>query len=187
MANFDTDYNFMMVDEDAAQAHALVPDEPGQWAVVNGVKTWQGAWAISGVNSAAWPAQFAAIAALPQAERGPAVEAFYEQRFWTTAEAALEDPIAERVLDTAVNRGTKAAVMDLQRAVNACGGTLGVDGNLGPLTVAAANACDQGALLTALRTARLADYQAVVAANQQLARFLGTAQAPGPWWIRSQR
>ena len=188
MADFDVDYNFMMTNEDAAQAHALVPDAPGQWVTgADGARAWQGAWAISGINSAAFPAQFAAIVAIPQTGRGPAIEAFYEAQFWNTYEGQLQDPIAERVLDTAVNRGATSGVKVLQRAVNACGGTLIVDGRWGPLTVAAANACNQTALLAALRAARLADYQAVVAANPALALYLGTAEAPGPWWIRSQR
>ena len=185
MADFDTDFNFMMTDEDSTQAHALVPDAPGTWAVVAGAKTWQGAWAISGINSKAFPADFAAIAALPQNQRGPAVELFYETLFWNTWEGSLSDAIAERVLDTAVNRGGVNGVKVLQMAVNACGGSLTVDGRWGPATVAAANACDQDALLAALRAARLADYQAVVAANPSDAQYLGTAEAPGPWWIRA--
>ena len=185
MADFDTDFNFMMTDEDSTQAHALVPDAPGTWVVVAGAKMWQGAWAISGINSKAFPADFAVIAALPQVQRGPAVEKFYETLFWNTWEGALSDAIAERVLDTAVNRGGVNGVKVLQMAVNACGGSLTVDGHWGPATVAAANACDQDALLAALRAARLADYQAVVAANPSDAQYLGTAEAPGPWWIRA--
>jgi len=185
MADFDTDFNFMMTNEDSTQAHALVPDAPGTWAGVTGAKTWQGAWAISGINSKAFPADFAAVAALPQNQRGPAVEKFYETRFWNTWEGSLSDAVAERVLDTAVNRGGVNGVKVLQTAVNACGGSLTVDGRWGPATVTAANTCDQDALLAALRTARLADYQAVVAANPSDARYLGTADQPGPWWIRA--
>ena len=52
MADFETDYEFMIANEDRTQAHAIVPDAP------------PGAYAISGINSAAYPAQFKAIAAI---------------------------------------------------------------------------------------------------------------------------
>ena len=70
MADFETSYAFMIENEDSAQAHAIVPDSPA------------GAHAISGINSAAFPAEFAAIADVPQDKRGPLVEDFYRRHFW---------------------------------------------------------------------------------------------------------
>ena len=159
MADFETDYAFMESNEDRTQAHATVSDAP------------PGAFSISGINSAAYPTQFAAIAAIPQAQRGPAVEQFYKDNFWNVWEGQLSDIVAERVLDEAVNAGPGTAVRILQQAINSLGGTLKVDGGWGPETVAAANVCDQTALENAFRVARKAHYDAIVAANPADAKY----------------
>ncbi len=173
MADFHTDFEFMENNEDRAQAHALVPDAP------------PGAHAISGINSAAYPAEFAAIAAIPQNQRGPAVEQFYQVHFWNKFEGQLSDDLAERVLDEAVNAGPGTAVRILQQAINSVGGKLAVDGAWGPSTISAALLCDQTALLNSFRQARLAHYQAIVARDPSKAQYLGTATKPGPWWLRA--
>jgi lysozyme family protein len=49
--------------------------------------------------------------------------------------------------------------------VNTLGGSLTVDGGWGPMTVAAANAANQAALVQAFIAARVAHYQAIAAAN----------------------
>ncbi len=69
MAQFSPAFDFLMVSEDPEKYCEEVPDAP------------VGARAISGVNSAAWPLDFDKIAALPQSERLPAVQAFYETNF----------------------------------------------------------------------------------------------------------
>jgi lysozyme family protein len=164
VADFETDYTFMMANEDAAQAHAVVADAP------------PGAHAISGINSAAYPADFARIAAIPQAQRGSAVEQFYRDNFWNRYAAQLSDKVEERELDMAVNGGPGTAVMELQMAINALGGEVAVDGVWGPATVAAANACDQDALKQAFAVVRVAHYRDIVARNPALAVDL-------PRWI----
>ena len=68
MASFDIAFDWMIVNEDANLQYASVPDVGGQ--------------AISGINSNSFPEQFAAIAAIPQAQRGPAVRQFYLSEFW---------------------------------------------------------------------------------------------------------
>ena len=155
MADFETDYEFMIANEDRTQAHAIVPDAP------------PGAYAISGINSAAYPAQFKAIAAIPQAERGAAVENFYQTEFFNKFEAQLSDPVAERILDAMLNNGPVTGTKILQKAVNSLDGNLVVDGQWGPATVAAANACDQLALVAAIQNTRVAYYEAIVAAHPQ--------------------
>jgi len=158
VADFNTDYQFMMANEDRTQAHACVPDSCPTGC--------QGpCYAISGINSGAFPAQFAAIAALPQAERGPTVKQFYQSEYLNKYDAQLSDPVAERVLDTMVNSGQSTGVRILQQAVNALGGQLTVDGQWGPLTVAAANDLDQVQLVAAFDARRAALYKAIVAAN----------------------
>jgi hypothetical protein len=76
MANWDTAYNWMMDNEDAARACAQVSD-----ACSGGVAG--PCYAISGINSGAWPTEFAAIAAADQASREPLVQQFYEKHFWS--------------------------------------------------------------------------------------------------------
>ncbi|MEM9552665.1 MAG: glycosyl hydrolase 108 family protein [Acidobacteriota bacterium] len=64
----------------------------------------------------------------------------------------IADPlVARKVLDLAVWSGPGRAHRMLQRACNDLGATLAVDGALGPLTVAATNAAEPGALLERLR------------------------------------
>jgi len=124
MALFQTAYNFMMLNEDATQAHAIVPDAP------------VGAFAISGINSAAFPTQYAAIAALPQNQRGPAVANFYQTIFWNSWFAQLiSDAVSMRVFDASVNMGAGAGIIILQKAVNSIGGSLVIDGGWGPNTL----------------------------------------------------
>jgi lysozyme family protein len=71
-----------------------------------------------------------------------------------------------------VNAGPGIAVRLLQQAINNLGGALVVDGAWGPATVAAANACDQTALVGAYRIVRQAYYQAVVDHNPASGPYL---------------
>jgi lysozyme family protein len=161
VANWEADYSFMMSHEDPTQAHAIEPDDP------------PGAHVISGINSAAYPSQFAAIAAMPQADRGPAVENFYQTEFFNKWEAQLSDPVEERILDAMVNEGPVTGVKDLQTAINSVSGagTVVVDGGWGPATVAAANACDQLELVAAIQAVRKARYIAIVAAHPEDSKY----------------
>ena len=59
MSNWTTAYNWMLDNEDAEREYKVVPDAP------------PGAFAISGINSAAFPDEFDAIAKLMISERGP--------------------------------------------------------------------------------------------------------------------
>jgi lysozyme family protein len=179
MADWNTAYNWMMDNEDAARACAQVPDAcPGGVAGP--------CYAISGINSGAWPAEFAAIAATDQADRSPLVQQFYENHFWNTWYAQLNsDDLCKRVFDFAVNGGSGNAVRCLQQAVNsllAAGATpLKEDGGWGPMTLGAANAADPAALVTAFQDKRVAYYQAIVAANPAKAIYLKN------WTLRAQK
>lgn len=175
MALFEVSYNWAMDNEDRGRQYKMVPDSP------------PGAYAISGINSFAYPQQFAAINVIPQAQRGPAVQNFYQTQFWNQwFGQLLSDDVAKRVFDSAVNMGPGTAVKLLQQAVNQIATTpVVVDGGWGPATVGAVNGCVAVALVGQFQQVRLAHYQAIVAKNPADAQYLGTEKSPGPWWIRA--
>lgn len=166
MADFTVAFQWAMQFEDPSMACAQVPD-----AAPAGVEGQ--CYAISGINSGAWPEQFASIAELPQANRSDAVASFYQAKFWNTWLAQLaSDDLAKRVFDFGVNAGAGTSVKTLQQAVNALGGKLTTDGGWGPVTLAAVNAVDAAALVEAFIRARVAHYEAIAAANPADAVYL---------------
>ena len=174
MANWNIAYNWMMDNEDAARACAQVPVAP------------RGAFAISGINSAAWPEEYEAIAALSQDQRKPLVQQFYEDHFWNNWYAQMvSDDLCKRVFDFAVNAGSAASVRCLQQALNTLAGSgaaqLVDDSDWGPMTLDAANSADPAALVEAFQAARAAYYQAIVAAKPNLSIYLAT------WTARAQK
>ena len=172
MSSFDVAFQFLMDNEDAARAYAVVPDAP------------PGAHAISGINSAAFPGEFEAIAAIAQNERALAVEQFYERNFWNQWYAQLtSDEVAKRVFDAAVNAGSVAAVKCLQRSCNSFPIQVPLieDGGWGPLTVAKANILNPDSLVTAFQQARIAHYKAIIAANPADAVYFAA------WAARAER
>lgn len=170
MADWKIVCNWMMDSEDPSRACREVPD-----ACPGGVKG--PCFAISGINSAAFPATFADLAALPADGREAAVLLFYRDRFWNRwYEQLRSDDLAKRVFDFAVNAGSGTGVRCLQQAINALaapGSTkIGEDGAWGPATVAAANAADAAALTAAFTEKRVARYEAIVAAGPAKACYL---------------
>jgi lysozyme family protein len=179
MADWNTAYNWMMNNEDSTRAFAQVPD-PCPAGVAGPC------YAIGGVNSGAWPGEYAAIAAADQTDRQPLVQQFYENHFWDNWYAQLNsDELCKRVFDFAVNGGTGASVRCLQRAVNglAAAGTAPIaeDGGWGPATVGAVNAADPAALVTAFQDARVAFYESLAAADPNKAKYLNG------WTARAQK
>jgi lysozyme family protein len=153
MADWKICFNWMLENEDMARAYAVVPDAP------------PGAHAVSGINSAAFPAQFAAIAALSQDQRGPAVEQFYRQEFWSKwFDALTSDELAKRVFDAAVNMGAGTAWRILQGALG-----IHVDGLPGPLTVNEANSYADA--VQDFIAGRKAHYEAIIDAHPEDARY----------------
>jgi lysozyme family protein len=134
-----------------------------QYAIVNDLPP--GAQTISGINSHFWPADFARIAAIPQAQRGPAVTAFYQANFWNAdfAQIASND-VAKRIWDMDVNSGERPAVGVAQDAVNILRNQAGLpliaeDEVIGPATVAAINAADPVAFVATFIEGRCAALQ----------------------------
>lgn len=179
MADWNTSYNWMMDSEDPARACAEVPD-------ANPKGITGSCYAISGINSGVWPEDFAAIAALSQANRSAAVQQFYEDHTWNNWYAQMtSDEVCKRVFDFAVNGGGGTSVRCLQQAVNSLGAagaaTIAEDGGWGPMTLAAVNAADPIALVAAFKAKRLAYYQAIVNADPGKARYLAV------WTARAEK
>ena len=149
MADFQICYAFVLPNEDfTPPRYGTVPDP---------TKADPLALAISGVNSAAFPADFEEIFALPVSQRAPAVQAFYQKTYWNAWISQLENAIAMRVMDAEVNSGGEGIRL-LQQACNSLGAALDVDEIWGPRTVAAAVACNQVDLVGRFKKLRVAFY-----------------------------
>ena len=71
---------------------------------------------LSPASTAPRGQDFAAIVAIPQAQRGPAVQSFYERRYWNQWYAQLaSNEVAKRVFDMGFNTYPTTAVKLLQR------------------------------------------------------------------------
>ena len=140
-----------------------------------------GAQVCAGVNSASFPKDFAAIAALPISERPAAVFSFYQRTYWNQYIAQLtSNAIAAVVMDAEVNEGQRIGGRLLQEAVPAAGGpVVDVDGLLGPNTLAAANSVPPSMLLPAFQSVREAAYRKIGGPN--LAGWLARAAKIPPF------
>lgn len=168
MSQFSPALEYVMNFEDSQRSYEPSPDPGGE--------------AIAGVNSKAWPVDYAHIASLPQPQRAAAVAAFYLANFWQTLDigGVNDQDVANRVMDASVNEGPHQGPTLLQKAANLLGCTLTVDGVLGPSTFAAVNALDPESLLAAFRTVRAARYKEIVAANPADEKYLDV------WLARAQ-
>ena len=96
----------------------------------------------------------------------------YRDRYWNALYELLGQSLASKVFDTAVNCGPSQAHKFLQRALVSLGQTVGVDGALGPQTMAKAVAVPEGALLGAFRAQQKAFYESLVKAKPSQGVFL---------------
>lgn len=100
---------------------------------------------------------------------------FYRVQWWDKYGFGriIDQSIATKVFDTAVNMGTPRAVKFAQNAVISLGGVLSApDGVLGPNTVQAINSQPAAVLLQGLRTQQAAFYKKLATENPKLAGFL---------------
>ena len=85
----------------------------------------------------------------------------------------LPEAIAIKVFDLAVNLGSRTAVKCLQRALQACGLRVVIDGILGTETCGAARQADRKALIAALRSEAAGEYRLLVARHSDQIVFQG--------------
>ena len=96
------------------------------------------------------------------------VHAIYEAGYWTPPRCdLLPRPLDLVQFDTAVNMGVGRAVRMLQASLGC-----GVDGDFGPGTRRAAEACDAGAAVAAYCDRREAYYRGLAQKNPKVAVFL---------------
>lgn len=99
-------------------------------------------------------------------------EAIYRADYWRWDDIA-SPAIAIKLFDIGVNAGLGTAVKLLQKAVNTfVNPPLAVDGQMGPMTLGAANGQSPGALLDAVCKAQANYYNAIVARNPSQSVFL---------------
>jgi len=102
------------------------------------------------------------------------VLAFYKTNFWDTEglDGIASQQVANQLFDTAVNMGTGVASKFLQQAINSLkANAVVVDGQVGPKTVAAANALDSLALYNAVCALRKTRYEQIIANNPSQSIF----------------
>ena len=105
--------------------------------------------------------------------RTQAIEIYWE-RYWRGRRYdSLPDSIAIKTFDLAVNLGNRTAVKCLQRALQACGLPVAIDGILGNQTCGAAEKTNPDALLAALRSEAAGEYRLLVARSADQAVFQG--------------
>ena len=145
---------------------------PGRVQVDN-----NGADVCRGINQASYPEYFSLSNPLRLTLAGAVqiYEAIWDGDHIPLLADVIQDT-ANQVFDMAFNAGPSWGPRCLQEACNALGCTLTVDGNLGPLTAAAANAQDPVKLLAAVREARIERYESIEARNIALKPWL-------PVWI----
>lgn len=108
----------------------------------------------------------------------------YRTDYWNAihGDEILDQQVAAKLLDMAVNMGVRQAVVLCQRAMNAfTKHHIAEDGVPGPVTVAAVNGCDPAILLAHLRDVSVAFYRHIAAirpgSEQYLHGWLARANA----------
>lgn len=167
MANYEESFQFMMRNEDA-KLSGVISDEP------NGGK------ARFGINSVAHPeALSAGFYTMSRDDAFAYAAEFYKHAFWAPINgyAILNQLVANKYFDLAVNVGIHQATLIIQRAINA---TLPVDrlvvadGKLGPRTLDAMNLVDSAELLSNIKDYGRRFYSELVADKPHLQPYLHT-------------
>lgn len=98
----------------------------------------------------------------------------YHRDFWQPLrlDELASEKVARCLFSFAVNAGVSRAAKAAQRAVNACGRALAVDGQVGPATIAGLNRFAEDRILPAVKHEILAHYERIVANDPTQAVFL---------------
>lgn len=173
MAQFNPAFQITMGNEGG---YANNPNDSGGETYKGIAKNYWPSWS-------GWPTVDSAVASNPpsinqvlnnNAQLQTLVQSFYKANFWDTEslDSINDQQIGNQLFDTAVNMGTGIAAMFLQQGVNTLSpGKLTVDRQVGPLTIAAANAENAEDLYNAICQLRRARYQNIIDANPSQAQF----------------
>jgi len=114
-----------------------------------------------------------------------AAKMIYQNLFWNKWEygAISDQTAATKLFDCSVNCGPNRAHLMAQKAANACGQNIAEDGILGPATVAAINACDPKAWVTAFAQEMTDYYTNLVKARPSLGIFLKNWLHRASWGV----
>jgi|ERR1700674_371618 len=156
MALFEPAFSFMMDHEDA-QRKGEVTQEPN-----GGVARW-------GINSVEHPDVDVRALTLDEAA------VIYKADYWGPIRgySISEQTIANKYFDLAVNTGIREATLIVQRGVDSLqGGLFLVDGQVGPLTIAAINKADPVKLLEAIKGYARQFYTDLTNREPKLAEYL---------------
>lgn len=98
----------------------------------------------------------------------------YIRDYWTphSFRALLNQDVASKIFDMAVNMGMRSWASIVQEACCDCGVNVVVDGAWGPHTMAAVNACNSTDLLTHIRERQAEHYHRLVAHDPTQGKFL---------------
>lgn len=152
-ADFNEAIEFVLRHEDAQLSGKITHDD-------GGLTRW-------GISQKAYPNLDIANLSLD------AAKAIYQRNYWNrTPYAQLDQIIANKCLDCAVNMGMHEANLLLQRAVNQCGQHIEVDGAAGEITIAAANCIPPQQLLCEIRTQQRSFYEQLAATHPADAEYL---------------
>ncbi len=129
-----------------------------------------GGYAIAGVNSYAFPSEFAVISDAAPEDRPLLVESFYRNRFWNKwLEQINSNEVAKRVFDAGVNMGAGTAVKIAQEAAGLGGNEM--DGAWGPNTATAINT-EGDAMIDLFKQCRSDHYRKIVEKNPKMSKYL---------------
>lgn len=112
----------------------------------------------------------------------------YRSAFWDAYgyERLRDQAVATKVFDTCVNVGPSRAHVLAQMAANGCGKNLDPDGVLGPLSVAAINACDPREFLREFVQEQANFYLALIDDAPELAAFRKGWMRRASWPLSSE-
>ena len=173
MADFEAAYHITMRNEGG---YCNTPGDRGgeTWKGIarNFHQPWEG-WKLVDTIKAKHPASLnAALGADPQLE--VLVLSFYKTDFWDclSLDKIRCQQLANQLFDISVNMGSATAAKFLQQGVNKYVHTpLLVDGNIGPVTVAAVNGLKDKDIYDEINNLRAARYNAIITANKSQEKF----------------
>ena len=134
------------------------------------VKDDRGSVTYAGIARKSWPSwqgwMFVDRGDIPPSDL---VRGFYRENFWDAVKGdyILHQSVAESLFDFAVNAGAKTAIKLAQIV-----GGVASDGDIGPKTLEALNAMDEGSFRIAYALAKIARYRDIVTKDRSPGKFL---------------